>query len=56
MKLSHPRGWLREPHPDLVDQQTALTRMEHLDPVEVPAIDHACNGDWSWAPEGELVC
>lgn len=50
-------AWLR--HPGLaelaehwwVDQQTALTRMEHLDPLEVAAIEHACDGDWSWAPE-----
>ncbi|UQE73878.1 hypothetical protein MYK68_14175 [Gordonia sp. PP30] len=46
--------WLR--HPDLpalaehlwVDQQTALTRMQHLDPLEVAEIEHACDGDWSW--------
>lgn len=40
-----------------VDQQTALTRMENLDPIEVASIDHACDGDWSWSvPHGESAC
>lgn len=46
--------WFR--HPELVDladhlwvdEQTALCRMEHLDPVEVAEIEAACDGDWSW--------
>ncbi|WP_245569785.1 ImmA/IrrE family metallo-endopeptidase [Gordonia shandongensis] len=48
--------WLRHPclH-DLadhlwVDQQTAWMRMEHLDPLEVAAVEAACDGDWSWQP------
>ena len=46
--------WLR--HPNLhdladhlwVDQQTALCRMENLEPSEIAAIDVACDGEWSW--------
>lgn len=31
-----------------VDAQTAQCRMDHLDVVEVAAINAACDGDWSW--------
>lgn len=46
------------PHPCLadladhwwVDEQTALCRMETLDPVEVATLEHDLDGDWSWIP------
>lgn len=48
------------PHPTLeelaehwwVDQQTAWTRMNNLDPLEVAELEHATDGDWSWCPNG----
>jgi len=57
--------WLRHPTLDelaehwWVDRQTALCRMNNLDPVEVAELEHACDGDWSWTPpafEGETAC
>ncbi|QZD97560.1 metalloprotease [Gordonia phage LonelyBoi] len=47
--------WLRHPSlPELaehlwVDQQTAWTRMQNLDPIEVAEIEAATEGDWSWS-------
>lgn len=53
--------WFRHPGPAelaehlWVDQQTVLTRMEHLDPIEVAQIEAACDGDWSWTPPKEAA-
>lgn len=55
--------WLR--HPTLaelaehlwIDRQTALCRMENLDPVEVATLEHHLDGEWSWTPPSrETAC
>lgn len=39
-----------------VDQQTALCRMENLDPVEVATLEYELDGDWSWTPPERSAC